>query len=380
MLELINESRIIVCVGSGGVGKTTTSAAIALASALSGKKTLCITVDPAKRLKDSLGISTLGSEIIKIDIPDSFIASSSSNQTGSLHAVMLDSALQFERILSRYAPSEEIKNSIKRSPFFTNTVMSFTGSHEYMGMEMLYEVYEKNEYDLIVLDTPPTVHAIDFLDASRRMENMFENKMFRLFVSTSRSVGRAGLQFLKWHSFILRGISRLIGKKTFTDILDFVFSFNEMYDGFRERAARVKSFLQSSDVSFVIIAVPDHSSIEDALFFQKRLDMEKIHCRGFLINKIKDLAYKDGSEFFSSLKSDKILGTASPAENISPDRMSKHIEWALNYYYRTAKNEMQNLEKLSSRIGNEKFIKKIPMFFMDIHDLNGLFQFAKFFL
>jgi MinD-like ATPase involved in chromosome partitioning or flagellar assembly len=153
-----------------------------------------------------------------------------------------------------------------------------------------------------------------------------------------------------------------------------------MYDGFRERAARVKSFLQSSDVSFVIIAVPDHSSIEDALFFQKRLDMEKIHCRGFLINKIKDLAYKDGSEFFSSLKSDKILGTASLAENISPDRMSKHIEWALNYYYRTAKNEMQNLEKLSSRIGNEKFIKKIPMFFMDIHDLNGLFQFAKFFL
>ncbi|QBI21955.1 ArsA family ATPase [Egibacter rhizosphaerae] len=272
--EVIAGSHVIVCTGSGGVGKTTTAAAIAVAAARKGRRTIVLTIDPARRLAQSLGLSSLDNWPRPVEAVD------------GLDAMMLDMKRTFDEVIERHADSAEHVRNITRNRFYQQLSSSLAGTQEYMAMEKLYDLHREGTYDCIVIDTPPTRNALDFLDAPRRLTDFLEGRFLRMFLSPGVTAGRwAGKAVGFGTGMFMRAASRITGSGVLEDLGEFFQSFEGMYEGFKQRANDVYHLLQSSESGFVVVSTAEDHTLREARYFLQRLARDGMPTAGLVVNR-----------------------------------------------------------------------------------------------
>ncbi|CAN5593811.1 ArsA family ATPase [soil metagenome] len=283
--DIVARKKIVVCAGSGGVGKTTIAAAIALRAAVGGKKAVVLTIDPARRLASSLGLEELSNEPTKV--PRAKFTRAQLDPSGELHAMMLDTKTTFDKVVMRYAPSQEQAERIIANRFYRNISSTLSGSQEYMAMEKLYELHTEGDYDLIVIDTPPTRNALDFLEAPRRMTDFLESRVLRWFLMPYMKAGGGFMRVANVAaSAFLKIVKRIVGAEVLQDTADFFGNLEGMYDGFKERARDVGSLLSSPATSFVVVTSPAEESVVEATYFATRLDEAGLPFGALVVNRV----------------------------------------------------------------------------------------------
>jgi anion-transporting ArsA/GET3 family ATPase len=276
--------RIVVCCGSGGVGKTTTSAALAVRAADRGRRTAVLTIDPARRLAQALGLTELGNEPGRVDgVPTG--AAANDGRAGELHAMMLDMRRTFDEMVQTHTTPDRA-STILANPFYQTISTSFSGTQEYMAMEKLGQLAAAGEWDLIIVDTPPSRSALDFLDAPQRMSNFLDGRMIRLLSSPARAGGR-GLRKVLGAGFSLfaKAVSTILGGQLLADASAFVQAFDTMFGGFRERATATYALLRSPGTAFVVVATPEPDALREAAYFVDRLRSEDMPLAGLVLNR-----------------------------------------------------------------------------------------------
>jgi anion-transporting ArsA/GET3 family ATPase len=360
--------KIAVCVGSGGVGKTTVAAAIALGGALAGKKTLVCTIDPARRLANALGLESLGN--VESRVPEHKMREAGLAPRGALFAMMLDVKRTWDDLVARHAPDRERMERIFKNRFYQQASGTLAGSQEYMAMEKLYELHQERDYDLIVLDTPPTAHALDFLDAPNHVLDFLDNNAARFLLAPALAAGKVGLKLFNFGgSYIARTISRFTGGETLRDLAEFMLSFEGMYEGFKERAAAVKALLATSQVGFVLVASPSPLSVDEALFFNERLHAESMPVAGFVANRVTPhlLAASEAPPSAAALAA--ALGRDSTGDLAG--RLARTLE-ENEVLARAEAAELSRLFAAGPAPGNVV----LPRLETDVHDLAGLAKLA----
>ena len=247
---LIERKEIVICAGAGGVGKTTTAAAIALGMAERGLKVAVLTIDPARRLADSLGLPELGNEERQVEIDGS----------GELWAMMLDPKRTFDDLIEKHAPDERTRDAVLSNRIYQELSNAVAGSQEYMAMEKLYELHQEERYDLLVLDTPPSRNALDFLEAPERLSRFVDSRSLQLFLRP----GRLGLKvFGRGTGMLFSALQKVTGVDLLQDLSEFFASFGDMAEGFRERAARTSELLADRRTTFLLVTSPRRDAIDD---------------------------------------------------------------------------------------------------------------------
>lgn len=269
--------RIVVCCGAGGVGKTTTAAALALRAAEEhGRRTVVLTIDPARRLAQSLGLTELDNRprLVK------------TGGGGELHAMMLDMKRTFDEVVAAHT-DERRAQEIFANPFYQAMSTTFSGTQEYMAMEKLGQLRATDNWDLIVVDTPPSRSALDFLDAPARLARFLDGRMLRLLLAPARAGGRSMFQLVT-ASFGLfsKVVQRVVGAQLLTDLSGFVEALDSMFGGFRERAEHTYQVLQDPQTTFLLVAAPEADAIREACFFAKRLLEEQMPLGGLVLNRV----------------------------------------------------------------------------------------------
>lgn len=267
------KTRIIVCCGAGGVGKTTTAAAMALRAAEQGRRVVVLTIDPARRLAQALGVRDLDNTPQPVDLgPD---------VTGELYAMMLNMRRTFDEMVLEHATAEKAEQ-ILANPFYQTVATSFSGTQEYMAMEKLGQLVARDEWDLVVVDTPPSRNALDFLDAPQRLGSFLEGRMIRLFMAPGRGLGRMVTGVM---GLAMRGVSTVVGSTMLADASTFVQSFDSLFGSFRERAAETYNVLRREGTNFVVVASAEPDALREASFFVDRLRSESMPLAGLVVNR-----------------------------------------------------------------------------------------------
>jgi anion-transporting ArsA/GET3 family ATPase len=340
---LASERAIVVCCGSGGVGKTTTAAAIALEGAKRGRRACVVTIDPAKRLADALGLAELTNQPGKIDGP----------WPGELWALMLDTKSTFDELVTRYAASPDQARGILDNRLYRNIAGALSGTQEYMAMEKLYELNNSGDFDLIVIDTPPTRNALDFLDAPRRLTRFLDNRIFRLLVMPTRA-------YLKAVSFatqaFLRTVSKVVGSEVVTDAMNFFQAFEGMEEGFRLRAQAVLELLSQPSTAFVLVAAPRRDAVEEALYFAGRLHESGIAVQSLVVNRLHPR--------FGTGADDDVMASLAGTEYAS-------LAQNLTDFRNIASREESYFAALVDQVAPAP-VARIPFLAGDVHDLEGL--------
>ncbi len=278
--QLIASKEIIITCGSGGVGKTTTAAAMgAMAASTIGGKVLVLTVDPAKRLANALGLEQFGN--VERRVPDDLFAAAGVRPRGELWAAMLDTKESWDSLVRAHAPDAETRDAILANPLYQNITSKFVQSHDYIAMERLYEIHSSGRYDLIIVDTPPTRNAIDFLEAPERMAEFFSSRLLRWLITPYRSrlVNAASRPFYNV-------ADRILGSQFLQDIADFFILFQTMYDGFVERAEAVTRTLSDRRTTFVVVSTLEQAPAREAEFFITELDARGFPLGALVLNKV----------------------------------------------------------------------------------------------
>jgi anion-transporting ArsA/GET3 family ATPase len=285
MQRLIDDrrTRIIVCCGSGGVGKTTTAAAVGLRAAERGRHVVVLTVDPARRLAQSMGLTSL-------DNTPRLVAGVAGNGTangGSLHAMMLDMKRTFDEIVEAHADPDRAAQ-ILANPFYQSLSSSFAGTQEYMAMEKLGQLRRAQEWDLIVVDTPPSRSALDFLDAPQRLARFLDGRLLRLLTAPAKYGGRAYLRVLNAGFGMVTGVlTKILGAQVLRDVQTFVSALDTMFGGFRERAEYTYQLLRAPGTAFLVVAAPEPDALREASYFVERLAQERMPLAGLLLNRVQ---------------------------------------------------------------------------------------------
>ena len=275
---LLERTRIIVCCGGGGVGKTTTAASLGYLAAKRGRKVLVMTIDPARRLAQALGLTELGHEPQRIEIYTT---------TGELHAMMLDTKRTFDALIEQYAPSKAARETIFANRYYQHLSNSLAGSREFMAMEKVYEFAQGTAFDLLIVDTPPAQHALDFLEAPGRLFDLFEGSFVNLLLQPYRVASRFSFDLFRRSSDrLLKVFERLTGYDVLADLSDFFLAFAGMSAGFKERSQRVLSMLRQSDTSFLLICAPEPASLSQVDRFFGRLSKDAMPIGGVIINRV----------------------------------------------------------------------------------------------
>ena len=289
--DLLGRRRILVCVGSGGVGKTTISATLALCGAALGKRTLVLTIDPARRLADALGLSALGHDIQRV--PDEKIQEvaarrgATADPRGSLDAMMLDQKRAFDEVVARYAKDDKTRARIYDNAIYKQISATLAGSHEYAAMSKLYDIASRGDYELIVLDTPPTENALDFLDAPDKITGAVDSPAIQWFIKPYLAAGSFSLKMVGvGGAFVLKRLARFVGSAFLEQMAQFFVEFNQVLGGLKERAADVFKLLREPSVGFVLCCSPEPLSVDEALYFHDRLERAKMPLGGFIVNRV----------------------------------------------------------------------------------------------
>jgi anion-transporting ArsA/GET3 family ATPase len=346
--DLLARKEVVICAGSGGVGKTTTSAAIAAGMAQRGKTVAVLTIDPARRLADSLGLPELGNDERRVELPGA---------AGELWAMTLDAKRTFDELVETHAPDAATRDAVLANPIYRELSNAVAGSQEYMAMEKLHELHQEGRYDLLVLDTPPTRDALDFLDAPRRLARFIDSRSLSFF----RASGRAGLGLIGRGTGVLFAVlKRATGVDLLTDLSEFFNAFGDMADGFRERAERVNALIADSRTTFLLVTSPRTAAIEEAAYFRRKLREEDLPFGGVIVNRVREpLRARSGPALESEL-----------SELLEPALAAK-VTRNLHEHNLLAKRDALALGRLRERLGREPTIT-VPELAGDVHDLNGL--------
>ncbi|GAA3801100.1 ArsA family ATPase [Streptomyces coacervatus] len=271
------KTRIVVCCGSGGVGKTTTAAALGLRAAERGRKVVVLTIDPARRLAQSMGIDSLDNTPRRVKGVDG---------DGELHAMMLDMKRTFDEIVEAHADGERAA-AILNNPFYQSLSAGFAGTQEYMAMEKLGQLRARDQWDLIVVDTPPSRSALDFLDAPKRLGSFLDGRLIRLLTAPAKLGGRAGMKFLNVGMSMMTGtLGKLLGGQLLKDVQTFVAAMDTTFGGFRTRADATYRLLQAPGTAFLVVAAPERDALREAAYFVERLAAEDMPLAGLVLNRV----------------------------------------------------------------------------------------------
>jgi anion-transporting ArsA/GET3 family ATPase len=272
-------TRIIVCCGSGGVGKTTVAAAVGMRAAERGRHVVVLTVDPARRLAQSMGLTSL-------DNTPRPVQGVSTEAGGSLHAMMLDMKRTFDEIVEAHADPDRA-GQILANPFYQSLSSSFAGTQEYMAMEKLGQLRRADEWDLIVVDTPPSRNALDFLDAPQRLGRFLDGRLLRILTGSAKLGGRAYLRVLNTGFSLVTGVlTKVLGAQVLRDVQTFVTALDTMFGGFRERAEYTYRLLQTPGTAFLVIAAPEPDALREASYFVERLSRDRMPLAGLIVNRV----------------------------------------------------------------------------------------------
>jgi anion-transporting ArsA/GET3 family ATPase len=309
-------TRIIVCCGSGGVGKTTTAAALGLRAAERGRHVVVLTVDPARRLAQSMGLTSLDNTPRPVPLPDGH-----GDTGGSLHAMMLDMKRTFDEIVEGHSDPDRAAQ-ILANPFYQSLSSSFAGTQEYMAMEKLGQLRRADEWDLIVVDTPPSRSALDFLDAPQRLSRFLDGRLIRLLTAPTRASSRAYLRVVNAGFGMFTGVvTKVLGTQLLRDVQTFVAAFDTMFGGFRERAEDTYRLLQTPGTAFLVIATPEPDALREASYFVERLSQDRMPLAGLILNRVHPVPAAHLSAARSLAAAEALQAAAGLDGNGSPSPM-----------------------------------------------------------
>ncbi|MGD0747564.1 MAG: ArsA-related P-loop ATPase [Acidimicrobiales bacterium] len=344
LAELVEERSVIVCCGSGGVGKTTVSATFALAAARAGRRSCVVTVDPARRLADALGVQSLPNTPSEV----------AGDWPGHLHALMLDSKGTFDDLVRRYARTPEQAESILANRLYQNLAGALSGTQEYMAMEKLYELVQSKEFDVVVVDTPPTRNALDLLDAPRRLTRFLENRLFRaLLVPTRVGLRAVGVAT----QALLKTIAKVAGAEIVQDAVGFFQAFEGMEDGFRSRASAVHELLADPATAYVLVTSARPDAVTEAGFFAEKLSERDVAVAALVVNRIAP-SFGDGAAAGRGAGATPVPGMEALEANLAELNM-------------VATREERAFAGLAAQVAPAP-VGRIPLFGQDVHELAGL--------
>jgi anion-transporting ArsA/GET3 family ATPase len=358
--DLLENKRICVCAGSGGVGKTTTSAAIAAGMAARGKRVAVLTIDPARRLADSLGLPELGNVERQVD-PALFTGAGVDPGEGELWAMMLDSKQTFDEVIREHAPDAATRDRILSNRIYQQLSNALAGSQEYMAMEKLYEIHAEDRYDLLVLDTPPSRNALDFLEAPNRLLQFIDGRALQVFM---RPTGLGMKLFGRGASMMFSVLRRITGVDLIEDLSEFFQAFAGMVGGFRERARKVNELLAAPRTSFLVVCGPQGEPIEEAVFFHRKLIEAEMHVGGVIVNRVHYEAEVERPDPELPEHLAELLGDAELA-----DRVAENFD----DFRLLSERDRRNVDRLVSELGSPAVIE-VPYLDHDVHDLAGLIE------
>jgi anion-transporting ArsA/GET3 family ATPase len=362
--DTLDGKGICICAGSGGVGKTTTSAAIASGMAAQGLKVCVLTIDPAKRLADSLGLKELGNEATQVD-PKLFKAQGI-EMKGELWAMMLDAKATFDDLVARQAPDEESRDRVLNNRIYQQISNALAGSQEYMAMEKLFELHSEGRFDLLVLDTPPSRNALDFLDAPRRLTQFIEGRSMKVFM---RPTGLAARVAGRGASVMLSVFKRIVGFDLLADLAEFFNAFSGMVDGFQARAERVNKLLADPDTCFLVVCGPQGEPVNEAVYFHRKLVEAKLPFGGVIVNKVHYPAEQLSGE------ADDL--PAALAGKLDDEDLARRVAANFSDYQALAERDARNVEHLAKELRTSDVIR-VPYLDEDVHDLAGLAEINRY--
>jgi anion-transporting ArsA/GET3 family ATPase len=368
ILSLVDSKRVLLCCGSGGVGKTTTAAALAFLAASRGRSALVLTIDPAKRLAQALGLDQLSHEPQHIDC--SALAADSG---GSLHGMMLDTKRTFDHLVEKYAPDAEVRQRIFDNRYYQHISSSLAGSREFMAMERVYEIAIENQYDLVVVDTPPSQHALDFIDAPKRMFDLFEGRFVALLLKPYQLIGKRSFEFFRRGSEKpLKFLEKLTGYQFLNELSEFFLAFTDMFEGFKQRSERVRELLLQDDSSFLLVCAPEPASLDQAERFFQRLRGEDLPVGGMIVNRVHQ---SSGPDQLSSAAQKAVLQLAAFSGDDTEPTLAERLLLTYRQQHALAQADRYAIEH--TRVAAQGIgIHKVPHFEHDLHSLEDIQAFA----
>lgn len=368
--SVIDGAHVVVCCGSGGVGKTTTSAAIALSAAERGRRAVVVTIDPARRLADAFGlVDGLTNQPSRIALPERpgdgpDGATHNGTGGGELWAMMLDTASTFDDLVRRHAADEAQAERILSNSFYRNIAGALSGTQEYMAAEKLYELQADDRFDLVVVDTPPTRNALDFLDAPARLTRFLDHRLYRLLMAPARG----GMKVLNLAAQpVLRTIGRVVGAEVLADAIAFFQAFDGMESGFRDRASHVLGLLRSAETRYVVVASPRHDTIDEATFFVGKLAANGLGVAGVVVNRLQPV--------FGTTTAAEASAAAATARDAGDDDVAALWE-NLALLHRQAEAESTTIAPLLDAVGAAP-VARVPLQSSDVHDLDAIREIAR---
>ena len=376
--SLLATKEIVVTCGPGGVGKTTTAAASALMAAINhGSKVLVLTVDPAKRLANALGLDGIGNTEHRV--PDSAFLAAGVKPRGELWAAMLDTKESWDSLIRQHAPDKQTRDEILANPLYQNIAGRFVQSHDYIAMERLYEIHSAGEYDLIVVDTPPSRNALDFLDAPERLADFFSSRLLRWLIVPYRSklINVATKPFYQISD-------RILGTEFMGDISEFFILFQTMYDGFVERSQAVGRLLSDRRTTFVVVSTLEATPLREAEFFAEQLTERRLHLGAIVLNKVlpdylKGRAGTNIAEVMKDRAEDLAAelspGLAKAGKGLGdPAQIARVLTEVADSYLNFQVVALREMEERASLAVAPEVLATVPFFDTDIYDLSGLLR------
>jgi anion-transporting ArsA/GET3 family ATPase len=357
--SLLQQRKVLLCLGGGGVGKTTMSAALALAAALRGRKVALLTIDPAQRLKDALGMPELASEPTCVSLDGLGVAPG-----GELHALMLDAKRTFDQLVARFAPSLEAAERILRNRLYQYVSGALAGSQEYMALEKLYEIATADSFDLLIIDTPPTHHALDFLDAPRRMIDLLGSRALSFLRRPSLALLGAGSRVAQMAlETILRALERFTGMRLLAEVADFVGGFDGMIEGFQSRADAVRRILRDAGTAALLVTTPHPLTVDETIGFYRDLERAGLFVGAVVLNRTVP---------------DALLARTRRRANAIPPELRRKLRQARRELEALADRDRRMAAKLRAVV-DEVPIATVPSFPRDAASLEALRDIAAIF-
>ncbi|MEQ8485698.1 MAG: ArsA-related P-loop ATPase [Pseudomonadales bacterium] len=366
---LVRSSRVIVCCGSGGVGKTTSAAALGVLAARLGRKAQVMTIDPARRLAQAMGLEALDDQPRRVDLP----------APGELWAMMLDTQRAFDRLVARHAPDAKVRDAIYANAYYQQLSRSLAGSRELVAMERVLEATLEGDQDLLIVDTAPSQHALDFLDAPGRLVSLLDGSMTGWLLRPYGLAARAQFDWFRQSSALtLKFFERLAGVQVLADLSDFLLAFSSMFDGFRERSHRVQALMREPSTAFLLVCAPEAASLSQVDRFAERLSGDGFGVAGVLVNRVHPGpegidATVAGAEQLSLSDDDVGLlaaaGEAAYSDMPLPDRLAEL--WREDVLLRRA--DLAALAPLRTR---DLPLHTVPRWMRDLHSMADLQAFA----
>jgi anion-transporting ArsA/GET3 family ATPase len=349
-------NRVVVCCGAGGVGKTTTAAAMALRAAEYGRTVVVLTIDPAKRLAQALGIESLGNTPQRVPLAPEV--------TGELHAMMLDMRRTFDEMVLQYSTDAERAEAILENQFYQTVATSLAGTQEYMAMEKLGQLLAEDKWDLIVVDTPPSRNALDFLDAPKRLGSFMDSRLWRLLLAPGRGIGKLVTGVV---GLAMKALSTVLGSQMLSDAAGFVQALDATFDGFRQKADKTYELLKRRGTQFVVVSAAEPDALREASFFVDRLSKENMPLAGLILNRTHPMLCElsaekanDGAEKLEASDGD------TGADALTAALLRIHADRAM-----TAKREVRLLSRFTGA-NPAVAIVGVPSLPFDVSDLEAL--------